>query len=349
MCEENKQDASGNFSEIYAAYLKGDAEAGYIVARMALEGRLRVPGDTREYGMRILCRLADRGHVPSRIFLNDLCRKRYGELIPSSSPAGDTGGPLTDFSGKRIKIDRKGVLTPIDAELSFVDGVNVLTLSTRLCFLSCDNIENEEPFRGAVIAGVKDWEGDYEVFGGQKLRLRINVTVGPEMFDSVIIYPVTESADALVRRIASHLPSNKRTTATLDMLDTKRSFAALFRKWSVYSRKIIYIQSEDGYFSDYPELRAVAKHEFGHALGLGDLYESESDSLEGIAPGTYPETDAYYLYRRFYNLVMCDHHAPVSNNDIEMVVLAFSENEMQLYQKYPSLKGKISEALGKGN
>ena len=59
---------------------------------------------------------------------------------------------------------------------------------------------------------------------------------------------------------------------------------------------------------------------------------------------------AYYLNNedKFYNLVMCDHHGPISNNDVEMVVLAFKENKMQFYQ--PSrLKGKISKALGKGN
>ena len=31
---------------------------------------------------------------------------------------------------------------------------------------------------------------------------------------------------------------------------------------------------------------------------------------------------------KFYNLVMCDHHGPISNNDIEMVVLAFRENKV---------------------
>lgn len=45
---------------------------------------------------------------------------------------------------------------------------------------------------------------------------------------------------------------------------------------------------------------------------------------------------------------MCDHHGPISNNDVEMVILAFRENKMQLYQP-GKLKGKLSSALGKGN
>ena len=47
-------------------------------------------------------------------------------------------------------------------------------------------------------------------------------------------------------------------------------------------------------------------------------------------------------------MVMCDENAPVSNNDVEMVVLAFSENRFQRFQ--PDNTGKkISDALGKGN
>ena len=37
-----------------------------------------------------------------------------------------------------------------------------------------------------------------------------------------------------------------------------------------------------------------------------------------------------------------------SNNDIEMIVLAYKENKMQLYQP-EKIKGEISDALGKGN
>ena len=44
---------------------------------------------------------------------------------------------------------------------------------------------------------------------------------------------------------------------------------------------------------------------------------------------------------------MCDHYGPVSNNDIEMVILAFCENQMQLYQQ--ERRKKVSKALGKGN
>ena len=112
---------------------------------------------------------------------------------------------------------------------------------------------------------------------------------------------------------------------------------------------MIIIASEDNKFYDYNEIKNVAKHEFGHALGLGDLYVSASDGLAGVDQGTYSELDGYYISNKNYNLVMSDHHGPISNNDIEMVVLAFCDDDIQLYQEDPQHKGKISKALGKGN
>jgi hypothetical protein len=108
------------------------------------------------------------------------------------------------------------------------------------------------------------------------------------------------------------------------------------------------MQSRDGKFDDYETLSQTAKHEFGHVLGLGDLYDSPIDSYSGVEKGTYKELDNYLITDKLYHLAMCDNIGPVSNNDIEMVVLAFRENKQQLYQKVKK-RDKISEALGKGN
>ena len=111
---------------------------------------------------------------------------------------------------------------------------------------------------------------------------------------------------------------------------------------------MIFLQGKDGKFDDLAELEAVTTHEFGHVLGLGDLYSSQVDGLFGVKEGSFLELDCYALGNDRYNLVMCDHHGPISNNDIEMVFLAFLENKLQFYQPMGKNK-RISRALGRGN
>ena len=35
------------------------------------------------------------------------------------------------------------------------------------------------------------------------------------------------------------------------------------------------IHCPDGNYEDYDKIKSIVKHEFGHALGLGDLYYEE--------------------------------------------------------------------------
>lgn len=333
---------------ILEAHSMRDPEAMYIVALLILRGVLRAAVDNQdEHVLSLMMESANAGYIQARAFLNAFCEKRYREHI-GEIPALGKKGELTDFDGNIIKIDRKGILTPIDAKLEFVNGENVLTFTTNVSFVEYES-ELPELFYDAVIDGIKEWEGVYTVFGGQRLTVKVDITFDERLFDSVYIFPMTDDVNLRISQFWDKY-GTKRIKKNVDsIIGDKRSAAGVgIRKWSVNSRKFIFIQSDDGKFDNYDELKHVSKHEFGHALGLGDMYRCESDGLDGVCKGSYFETDSYYVTNKIYNLVMCDHHGPISNNDIEMIVLAFSKNKMQLYQP-GRLKGEISFALGKGN
>ena len=330
------------------ASARGDCEANYIIGALLAEGVLRsARGDSVEQGLALLCQAAAKGFLPARTRLNQYTEKRYRKDVAARMPQKSPEGPLCDFDGKIIKIKRTGALTPIDATLRYVDGKNVLTFEANVSFISEEDLP--ERFYDAVLDGMRAWQGEYEVFGGQKVYVEVKLTAKERLFDSVLVVPMTHDLRQSVGNVWRKIGTESAKRMIGNVVDSRRSFAGVgIRKWSVRSRKIIFIQSEDDRFADYDEIKAIAKHEFGHALGLGDLYECKEDALEGVPKGRYRELDSYLICDKTYNLVMCDHHGPISNNDIEMVVLAFSKNKFQRFQ--PDKRGKeTSEALGKGN
>lgn len=347
------QEINRGMEYLINAYRNGDHEAAAWIGVFLYRGVLGLPsGNAENAATEILMSAACRGSLTARVFLNKLCLNRY-EGIMSKQPEDrkPAGGPLVDFDGKRIVINKTGRRYPVDAVLEYRDGTNILTFSLNIFFLY-DELPDPSEFKKAVIRGIKEWEGIYKVFGGQTLQVAINVTAENRLSDSVFVASATKIVASTFKRIPEPLKSEAGKKRMNDLINNKRSMAAMgfFGKWSTRSRRFIFLASQDDSFSDYYEIQSAVKHEFGHVLGLGDLYASISEHLPGVERGTYSELDGYYINNMFYNLVMCDHHGPVSNNDIEMAVLAFSNDEVQLYQKEPGFKGKnVSEALGKGN
>lgn len=261
---------------------------------------------------------------------------------------------LIGFDNKPITINRKGRLTPVDAELISADEGHELHISTNLCIFD-EGINDQELFKKAVMDGVKEWDGEYKVFKDQKIKVITDITVNERIFDSVKVFALSDDMLKWMTFAGRLIPLKKGKDRLENFIRNRRSFAVPgMKKWSVHSKKIIYILDSDGTFSDYDEIKKLTKHEFGHVLGLGDLYRSLPDGLMGVKHGKYKDLDKYRrdIFKNYhqYDIVMCD-NGRVTDNDIEMVILAFRDNEMQHYQENYSnrKKEKISDALGRGN
>ena len=328
----------------------GDPDALYFVGAKTIAGEITLTNENpTEHALRLLKLSANAGNMNARIFLNRYCSDKDKNRVIEKAQFG-TEGPLKDFDGKEIRICETGEKTPVDAVLKYENGVNTLTLSLNVYFvdLFSELGEMKDTFERSVLAGIRSWGGSYEVFGGQKLNVDVRVEVTSQMNDTVDIIYVGKKMRKAIKFVSKINPNRKSRKLFVDNLNKNRSFSISGVEWSVNSKKNIYLTLSDEKLHSEYETECIARHEFGHVLGLGDLY-CEPGRIDGVEKGKYSELESYMIFDKCYNLVMDDCHGVISNNDIEMVVLAFSENRMQLYQPLTGYGGQVSKALGKGN
>ena len=251
---------------------------------------------------------------------------------------------ILDFNKKPLKIKKKGKIYPVDVELC--NEKDILYISTKVYFVDCLNEDevDTEGWKQAVLKGFCDWSGDYQVFGGQALSVCVSVIETEKMMDSVIVLGINhEMSDNLIDTYGKlNLQKAKK------IFEQDRSFAAAgvpLLGWKSYLPRFIYMLP--GTLENFEYARAVARHEFGHVLGIGDLYKDTEIGLQGVDETKYKDIEKYYIGNNMFDMVMCN-AGNVRDNDIEMVLLAFKTNKFQNYQKMKK-SDKISEALGKGD
>lgn len=253
---------------------------------------------------------------------------------------------IKNFNGKPMKIKKTGAIYPVDVELKDDRGKNVLCISAKVKFLDITMYEyqNIDLWRQAVLNGFREWAGEYKVFGNQTLSVKVDVSETEKVTDCIYVTCIDEEMSAELQSTYGRLKIEKAER----MFEQNRSFASSglpIIGWKAYLPRIIYMLPHT--LQDFEQAKITAKHEFGHVLGLGDLYKDLDNGLCGVDGAEYADIEKYYIGDSYFDMVMCN-NGPVRDNDIEMLLLAFQTNSFQNYQKTKKTD-KISDALGKGN
>ena len=349
--ERNRDKINKGINLLKQACKLGSPEASFMMGKLVWEGYIDIKKPNAKHeAMKLLFYAATKGELQARVLLNEICDARYREKFETLDGQALTG-PLKNFDGKEIRIKCKGLRTPIDAVLTYENGKNVLTFRADVSIISAGAGRTSDEVCEAILSGMREWAGEYTVFGGQQLTVVVDLEENAKLFDVLDVFIMDEGTKQLMRQVAERVDVLSGGNASKNvnaMIKSNRSFAAMNKEWKVKGKKTIFIRCKENEAENYEYIRGVARHEFGHILGLGDLHYEKAKGFDGVEKGTYDELAPYHITDKIYHLAMCDNHGTISNSDIEMIVLAFSENTVQNYQP-TSWNYEVSEALGKGN
>lgn len=346
--ESTDEERAKAFEYLRWAAWKNDAEGSFHFGRNMLLGKIRIKeANSHERGMYYMERAARLGYPGAQKELDNFCNFRYrrlvGDKIPVQAPA-----PLRDFDNWKVKIKHTGKI-PVNAVLDFVGGMNTLWLTANVnIMIDDDEVADWGRMEKAITDGMKAWEGVYTVFGGQKLAVVVDVNICERFLGTINIMSARGDMARNVLKIMGNLGGVVKQRGENAFTNYHTFSTVGMKAWSVKSNKSIMLYDGTGRFDDYEQIKRDIRCEFGSMLGLGNMLLTDNGKELFIPKGTHPELDPYYIENGRYNLVMCNGRGVISNNDIEMVVLALSENKMQYYLE-DSHGNKPSKALGKGN
>lgn len=271
----------------------------------------------------------------ARLALNALCSK----LIAEYSTGEVKTGELRDYDGNIVAFDRRDI--PVCARLIFDGQKSVMDIRLNIVQRNMADMSLTKPAR-AVIQGIKQWQGSYRVFGGYPLEIRISCTYELRRSKSLIINVLDDETTDSVGSMLSKL--GKRGKRGAEILNARRQSAAVIgNTWRPSGVKYINIYEKD--LLSVPRCKYLLRHEFGHVLGLDDMYAEAADGRAGVKE-VYPDIEMLRIRGSIFNMVMCSADAPVTFKDAEMALLAYRDGEIQRFQPRNG-KGDISRALRK--
>lgn len=236
---------------------------------------------------------------------------------------------------------RIGDKYPVNAVLDRTSYGYCLTLQAKVRFTDLRWKKDGASLRqnkNKVLAGFRSWKGSYLLQSGETLAVRVYLQETKKRHGAVKVLFYDGGSLKGAEILAGKGKLGKKIARAL----RTPGFALAAWKpenWRPWKNAPVGIRTD---MERFPA-DELSRHEFGHVLGLGDLYRDPLLGLNGIT-GSAAE---YFLSCRKqngrYHAVM-DDNGPVTDTDAEMMLLAQTSGRFQQYQKQNG-KGTVSAVI----